>query len=102
MLLKVSQLKGSSAILWIDYQLLPMPLMISGSPFFCLVLFADHLRHRYENARVLKAYGTLLSKWDKRERLGEEYLAKAETITNQLPTFSNKIQLNQMVHLPTA
>jgi hypothetical protein len=53
-------------------------------------------------ARLLKAYGMLLTRWEKRESLGEDYRGKSELILAGLPCFVYGLRLNQMVQLPEA
>ena len=57
------------------------------------------VRHQYHHARALLTYGTLLSRWDKRENDGATYMAKGMDKLKTLPN-TGDIYLNHFLYLP--
>lgn len=57
-------------------------------------------RHLYENARCLHAYGTLLSKWEKRESQGQKHIQEAQALLKTTTVCNNGVRWSQALQSP--
>eukprot|EP00607_Mallomonas_marina_P010975 CAMPEP_0182424236 /NCGR_PEP_ID=MMETSP1167-20130531/10405_1 /TAXON_ID=2988 /ORGANISM="Mallomonas Sp, Strain CCMP3275" /LENGTH=434 /DNA_ID=CAMNT_0024603879 /DNA_START=213 /DNA_END=1517 /DNA_ORIENTATION=+ len=58
------------------------------------------IRYKYELSVIQMAYGGLLSKWDKREVLGERFQKESQELLSSLPVFPASFRLSPSFELP--
>lgn len=81
------------------------PLLLPLLPFLLFLIFLFFFfivnRFLYERAVVLSDYGTMLTKWDKRELSGSDMIRDAEIIFDTIPTSKEeKMPFTSMFLLP--